>query len=120
MVADHDEVKTNLQKPGLSSVNPISLQPTYFPKNSITLRYIFFIVAVPAIGVGQTVAGLCNGTLGNGPNDLDGPWGIYVSPSNGTLYVADCDGLKFEAFSPFSRTGSTIFSGGLSTPGYLR
>jgi DNA-binding beta-propeller fold protein YncE len=74
------------------------------------------IVAAPAIGIGQTVAGFCNATLGSGANDLGGPWGIYVSPSDGSLYVTDYDKKRFQLFSPFSRTGSTLFSSGLIQP----
>jgi DNA-binding beta-propeller fold protein YncE len=74
------------------------------------------IIAAPAIGIGQTVAGFCNATLGSGANDLSGPWGIYVSPSDGSLYVTDYDKKRFQLFSPFSRTGSTLFSSGLIQP----
>jgi sugar lactone lactonase YvrE len=56
------------------------------------------------------VAGFCNGTLGDGSNDPQGPWGVYVSPSDGILYVADWDGSRFQMFSPFSRTGYIFFS----------
>jgi DNA-binding beta-propeller fold protein YncE len=58
------------------------------------------------------VAGFCNATIGSGSNDLKGPWGIYVPPSNGSLYVADYDGNKYQVFPPFSRTGQTFFSNG--------
>jgi DNA-binding beta-propeller fold protein YncE len=62
------------------------------------------------------VAGFCNATLGTGSNDIGGPWGIYVSPSDGNLYVADWDNLRFQVFSPFSRTGNTFFSSGVTQP----
>ncbi len=62
------------------------------------------------------MAGFCNGTLGGGSNNPQGPWGIYISPSDGNLYVADWDGKKFQMFSPFSRTGYTFFSVGTATP----
>ncbi len=67
-------------------------------------------IVAPSIGVGQTVAGFCNSTTGGGSSGLKGPWGIYVSPSDGTLYVTDFDVGKFLAFSPFSRIGLTLTS----------
>lgn len=72
-----------------------------------------FFVVVPSVGDGQTVAGFCNATLGSGLNDTIGPWGIDVSPSDGSFYVADWDAKRFQAFLPFSRTGYTIFSTGI-------
>jgi DNA-binding beta-propeller fold protein YncE len=39
--------------------------------------------------------------------------GIYVSPSDGTLYVADQNLPNFQSFSPFSCVGQIILSGGL-------
>ncbi|CAF3399802.1 unnamed protein product [Rotaria sp. Silwood1] len=76
----------------------------------------FFIVAAPAIGIGQTVAGFCNGTIGNGSAALKGPWGIYVSPFDGVLYVGDWDLNRFQAYSTFSRTGRIILSSGVLQP----
>ncbi|CAF1136251.1 unnamed protein product [Adineta steineri] len=72
--------------------------------------------ALPVVGIGQTVAGFCNGSTDGGALGLRGPWGIYVSPSDGTLYVGDYDGLRFQSFSPFSRIGSTILASGFSSP----
>lgn len=74
----------------------------------------FFIVAAPVIGIGRTVAGFCNSTIGNNPNDLQGPWGIYVSPFDGTLYVTDWDIGRYQVFAPFSRTGYTLLPTGQS------
>jgi DNA-binding beta-propeller fold protein YncE len=76
----------------------------------------FFIILAAPIGVGQTVAGFCNDSTGGGASGLQGPWGIYVSPSDGTLYVADQDLQNFRSFSPYSRVGQTILSGGLILP----
>ncbi len=59
------------------------------------------------------MAGFCNATVGTGPNDIKGPRGIYVSLSDGTLYMTDFDLGRFQAFSPFSRTGHTLWSGGV-------
>ncbi|CAF1670306.1 unnamed protein product, partial [Adineta ricciae] len=39
----------------------------------------------PAIGVGQTVAGYCNGGTSGNATKLNGPWGIYVSTLDGTV-----------------------------------
>ncbi|CAF1394697.1 unnamed protein product, partial [Adineta steineri] len=69
-----------------------------------------------AVGVGQTVAGYCNATIDGSSNGLVGPWGIYVSPFDGTLYVADFDGSKLLAYAPFSRTGLVLLSTGLVRP----
>ena len=71
------------------------------------------IFAAPAIGIGQTVAGYCNGTIGTGSSALSGPWGIYVSPSDGTLYVGDWDLNRFQVYPTFSRTGQIILSTGV-------
>ncbi len=60
------------------------------------------------------MAGFCNATVGSGPNDIKGPWGIYVSLSDGTLYMTDWDLARFQVFSPFSRTGHILWSGGVS------
>ncbi|CAF2858735.1 unnamed protein product [Rotaria sp. Silwood2] len=67
----------------------------------------------PAIGVGQTVAGLCNATIGSGSTALKGPWGIYVSSFDGSLYVGDWDLNTFQVYSAFSRMGQIILSGGV-------
>lgn len=72
------------------------------------------IVLAPAVGVSQTVAGFCNTTIGTGLNDLKGPWGIYVSPSDGNLYVADWDLRRYQVYPAFSRTGYTIYSSGVT------
>lgn len=69
-----------------------------------------FIVLAPIIGVGQTVAGFCNSTTGGGSSGLKGPWGIYIPPSNGILYVVDWDQQNVQSFSPFARTGVTLFT----------
>ncbi|CAF0976952.1 unnamed protein product [Adineta ricciae] len=71
--------------------------------------------SLPAIGIGQTVAGYCNNTSGNA-TILNGPWGLYVSPVDGTLYVADEYSRSFLAFSPFSRKERILLSSGLSQP----
>jgi hypothetical protein len=73
----------------------------------------FFTIVASTIGIGETVAGFCNDTIGNGLSGLQGSWGIYVSPSNGILYVADYDLANFQVFSPFSRIGRTLFSTGV-------
>jgi DNA-binding beta-propeller fold protein YncE len=62
------------------------------------------------------VAGFCNGTIGSGSNDLGGPWGIYVSPSDGSLYVTDWDLNRYQMFPQFSRTGNTFFSSDVYQP----
>jgi DNA-binding beta-propeller fold protein YncE len=62
------------------------------------------------------VAGYCNGTANGSSTALVGPWGIYISQSDGTLYVADADGVKIQAFSLFSRTGFTLPFAGLVYP----
>jgi DNA-binding beta-propeller fold protein YncE len=77
--------------------------------------FVFFIV-VPAMGVGQTVAGYCNATGSNGSSVPHGPWGIYVSPYDGTLYVTDWDLGRCQSFAPFSRTGYIFASSGLINP----
>jgi DNA-binding beta-propeller fold protein YncE len=76
----------------------------------------FFIILAPPIGVGQTVAGFCISSNGSGASGLQRPWGIYVSPSDGTLYVADQILLNFQSFSPYSRAGQILLSGGLIEP----
>ncbi len=76
----------------------------------------FSTIVAPNIGVGQTVAGFCNDSTGGGSSGLQGPWGIYVSPSDGILYVTDYDLANFQAFPPFSRIGSTLLSTGLIQP----
>jgi hypothetical protein len=48
MATDHDEVRAKLQRTRLSFVVPILLQLTYFPKNSIALRYIFLYCCSPS------------------------------------------------------------------------
>ena len=75
-----------------------------------------FSSLVSPIGVGQTIVGSCNGTSGIGSTDLQGPWGIHISPLDGILYVADCDGQTFNSYSPFSRTGRIVLSNGLIQP----
>ncbi|CAF1350038.1 unnamed protein product [Adineta ricciae] len=72
--------------------------------------------SISSIGVGQTIVGSCNGTIGIGSTDLQGPWGIHISPIDGILYVADCDGQTFNSYSPFSRTGRIVLSNGLIQP----
>ncbi|CAF1155264.1 unnamed protein product [Adineta steineri] len=72
--------------------------------------------ASPIVGIGQTVAGFCNGSTDAGTLGVMGPWGIYVSPFDGILYVTNYDVPRFQSFSPFSRIGSTILSDGLSAP----
>jgi DNA-binding beta-propeller fold protein YncE len=62
------------------------------------------------------VAGFCNDTTNANVTKLLGPWGIYCSPLDGTLYVADEYYLGFFAFSPFSRTEHVLLSSGLSEP----
>jgi DNA-binding beta-propeller fold protein YncE len=82
-----------------------------------SVRGIYFsIFLVSVMGVGQTVAGYCNATGGNGSSELHGPWGIYVSPYDGTLYVADWDLGRCQSFAPFSRTGYIFASSGLIQP----
>jgi DNA-binding beta-propeller fold protein YncE len=68
------------------------------------------------MGVGLTVAGYCNATGSNGSNELHGPWGIYITPYDGTLYVADWDLGRYQSFAPFSRTGYIFISSGFSQP----
>ncbi|UJR12669.1 hypothetical protein I4U23_016843 [Adineta vaga] len=68
----------------------------------------------PTIGVGQTVAGFCNGTIGTGSSGIIGPWSISFSSSDGVLYVIDWDRNNVQAFSPFVRTGITLFNGSSS------
>jgi DNA-binding beta-propeller fold protein YncE len=68
------------------------------------------------MGVGLTVAGYCNATGSNGSNELHGPWGIYITPYDGTLYVADWDLARFQSFAPFSRMGDIFVSSGFSQP----
>ncbi|CAF0831383.1 unnamed protein product [Adineta steineri] len=72
--------------------------------------------AFPSAGIGQTVAGFCNGSTDAGTLGVMGPWGIYVSPFDGILYVTNYDVPRFQSFLPFSRAGSTILSNGLSAP----
>ncbi|UJR12033.1 hypothetical protein I4U23_016211 [Adineta vaga] len=72
--------------------------------------------SISPIGVGQTIVGSCNGTTGIGSTALVGPWGIHISPLDGSLYVADCDGLTFNSYSTFSRTGQIILSNNLLQP----
>jgi DNA-binding beta-propeller fold protein YncE len=68
------------------------------------------------VGAGQTVAGFCNATVGSGSTDLKGPWGLYVTPSDGTLYVTDYTAYTYQMFSPFSRTGYIFFSNDVTYP----
>jgi DNA-binding beta-propeller fold protein YncE len=83
-------------------------------KSARGIYFLIFLVSV--MGVGQTVAGYCNATVGNGSSELHGPWGIYVSPYDGTLYVADWDLGRCQSFAPFSRTGYIFASSGLIQP----
>jgi DNA-binding beta-propeller fold protein YncE len=62
------------------------------------------------------VAGYCNANISGNVTKLQGPWGIYVSPLDGILYVADEYLPAFLAFSPFSRTERVIFSSGVVEP----
>ncbi len=75
-----------------------------------------FVFVASAVGVGQTVAGFCNATTDGGLKGLLGPWGIYVSPLNGTLYFSDYDYPRFQSLSMFSRIATTVLSTGLSAP----
>jgi DNA-binding beta-propeller fold protein YncE len=56
-----------------------------------------------------TIAGFCNATVGNGPQGLAGPWGLYIT-SNSTLYVADYDSGRVQAYPSLSRFGTTIMT----------
>ncbi|CAF0947933.1 unnamed protein product [Adineta steineri] len=71
---------------------------------------------LPTAGIGLTVAGFCNGSTDAGALGVMGPWGIYVSPFDGILYVTNFDLPRFQSFLPFSRIGSTILSNGLDSP----
>ncbi|CAF3990257.1 unnamed protein product, partial [Adineta steineri] len=81
-----------------------------------TCNFTYQCSASPVVGIGQTVAGFCNGSTDAGTLGVMGPWGIYVSPFDGILYVTNYDVPRFQSFSPFSRIGSTILSDGLSAP----
>ncbi|CAF4273942.1 unnamed protein product [Adineta steineri] len=70
--------------------------------------------ASPVVGIGQTVAGFCNGSTDNATFGVMGPWGIYVSPFDGILYVANYAVPRVQSFLPFSRIGSTILSNAAS------
>jgi DNA-binding beta-propeller fold protein YncE len=83
---------------------------------SVRIIYHFFIIVAPAIGTGLTVAGYCNASGGNGINQLQGPWGIYVSPLDEVLYVTECDIGRFRTFLPFSRVIHTSSTSGLAAP----
>ncbi|CAF1125054.1 unnamed protein product [Adineta steineri] len=81
-----------------------------------TCNFTYRCSASPVIGNGVTVAGFCNGSTDDGTYGVMGPWGIYVSPFDGILYVTNFVMPRFQSFSPFSRIGSTILSNGLSQP----
>ncbi|CAF1561788.1 unnamed protein product, partial [Adineta steineri] len=78
-----------------------------------TCNFTYQCSASPTAGIGLTVAGFCNGSTDAGALGVMGPWGIYVSPFDGILYVANYDVPRFQSFLPFSRIGSTILSNGL-------
>ncbi len=71
-----------------------------------------YLIEIP-IGTGETVAGFCNDTTGNGASGIKGPWGIYVSQIDGTVYFTDYDFKNVQAISPYNRTSRILFSGGL-------
>jgi DNA-binding beta-propeller fold protein YncE len=64
---------------------------------------------------GVTVAGFCNATVGGGSQGLSGPWGLYVTSDN-TLYVADYDVYRVQAYPSLSRFGTTI----MTTTAYIQ
>ncbi|CAF0783037.1 unnamed protein product [Adineta steineri] len=78
--------------------------------------FTYRCTASPTAGIGLTVAGFCNGSTDAGTLGVMGPWGIYVSPFDGILYVTNYDMPRFQSFLPFSRIGSTILSNGLIGP----
>lgn len=65
------------------------------------------------IGIGETVAGFCNGSAGGNSIGLTSPWAIYISPCDGTLYVTSSSPAKVQAYPRFSRTGYLFRSSGL-------
>ncbi|UJR20052.1 hypothetical protein I4U23_023186 [Adineta vaga] len=56
-----------------------------------------------------TIAGNANGTSGNGDQSLNGPVDVFLS-SNETLFVADWNNNRVQAFNPGSRIGATVIS----------
>lgn len=58
---------------------------------------------------GTTVAGYCNGTSGRGSTGLYQQHGLFVTV-NGTVYAADTQNKRLQAFLPNSRVGVTILS----------
>ena len=62
-----------------------------------------------------TIPTLGNGTIGNGPNTLNYPQGIFVD-LNLTLYVADSNNSRIQRFDVGQRNGTTVAINGLSSP----
>ena len=57
----------------------------------------------------MTVAGSSNGAAGSGNDRLNGPLDIFLS-SNGTLFVAEWNNNRVQAFAPNSKIGTTVIS----------
>ena len=62
------------------------------------------------IGTGQTVAGFCNDSTGGGLSGLQSPYGIYVSPTTGILYVIDYDLGRILSYTLFARVGFVTYT----------
>ncbi|CAF3042616.1 unnamed protein product [Rotaria socialis] len=56
---------------------------------------------------GKVVAGTSNGVAGSGINQLNGPWGIFVT-SNGTLYIVDQNNHRVQRWLRNATSGSTV------------
>ena len=70
---------------------------------------------VPRASNGSLVAGIGNGTSGNGSSHLACPWGIYLDSSS-SLYIADRDNGRIQKWMQGSSSGITVAGGNGQLP----
>lgn len=95
-------INISLDYSGIHTINILSLK----------IHFFSFLLQVSALPYGTTVAGDCNATAGSGSMYLNRQHGLFVT-GNGTIYTADKQNVRVQAFSPNSRSGMTIMNNSL-------